>query len=713
MRVTQSLSAGLLALSLVACGGGSNSPRAVPAPPATNNNGSPVTGVITARFDPSAGVIPFPSNLLLQGTTDLTLNPPVANPNNFADPAVALSALDGFSTVAPWSMSWSVRPNPATLVAGQSVRLFEVTLTGPGGGVTGVVRELAPQEFVVALSPTDTTGRTLAIVPTVPLKQVTSYMAVITEGVTDANGNDATPDQTYFLAKRTSPVCNGAQVLDPLIPPTSCPALEGLRQLVNSQEAAAASRGIAREDIVLSFVATTQSITPVLQAVKSTVQPRAHQLAPTGLTTASVGLPLPPVADIHIGFIELPYYLEAPDPATPQTATRVLTGFWQASPGAYVPPFNALGLNPTSTNLTYANPLPRVKSSQRVPVLVTVPNANSGRTRPAAGWPVVIFQHGITGNRSQALPLAATLAAQGFVTVAIDLPLHGLPPTSPLAIGNSPFGAVARERTFDVDLLPNDGSPCPGGAPICPDGQVDASGTHFVNLGSLLTSRDNLRQGEVDLLSLAATIPLFNLDGAAGADTDGSRIAFAGLSLGGIVGTPFLALSDTVNTGFLSVPGGGIARLLEGSQTFGPRIRAGLAAAGVQPGTANFDQFLLITQTVIDSGDPINYGFVTASNRVLLHQVAGDTVVPNAVPGAPLSGTEPMIRVLGLAPITATTQNAAGIRGAVRFTAGSHGSLLDPSASPAVTAEMQGQAASFIASGGTTVLVQNTSVIQQ
>lgn len=713
MRVTQSLSAGLLALSLVACGGGSNSPRAVPAPPATNNNGSPVTGVITARFDPSAGVIPFPSNLLLQGTTDLTLNPPVANPNNFADPAVALSALDGFSTVAPWSMTWSVRPNPATLVAGQSVRLFEVTLTGPGGGVTGVVRELAPQEFVVALSPTDTTGRTLAIVPTVPLKQVTSYMAVITEGVTDANGNDATPDQTYFLAKRTSPVCNGAQVLDPLIPPTSCPALEGLRQLVNSQEAAAASRGIAREDIVLSFVATTQSITPVLQAVKSTVQPRAHQLAPTGLTTANVGLPLPPVADIHIGFIELPYYLEAPDAATPQTATRVLTGFWQANPGAYVPPFNALGLNPTSTNLTYANPLPRVKSSQRVPVLVTVPNANSGRTRPAAGWPVVIFQHGITGNRSQALPLAATLAAQGFVTVAIDLPLHGLPPTSPLAIGNSPFGAVARERTFDVDLLPNDGSACPGGAPICPDGQVDASGTHFVNLGSLLTSRDNLRQGEVDLLSLAATIPQFNLDGAAGADTDGSRIAFAGLSLGGIVGTPFLALSDTVNTGFLSVPGGGIARLLEGSQTFGPRIRAGLAAAGVQPGTANFDQFLLITQTVVDSGDPINYGFVTASNRVLLHQVAGDTVVPNAVPGAPLSGTEPMIRVLGLAPITATTQNAAGIRGAVRFIAGSHGSLLDPSASPAVTAEMQGQAASFIASGGTTVLVQNTSVIQQ
>src|SRR5690606_15784325 len=150
MRVLQPLTVSLLAVALAACGGGSNSPRAVDVPPVNNNDGSPVTGVITARFDPSGGVIPFPSNLLLQGTTDLTLNPPVADPANNADPAVALSALDGFSTVAPWSFQLSAPPNPGSLVAGQSIRMFEVTLTGPGGGVTGVVRELAPQEFAVA-----------------------------------------------------------------------------------------------------------------------------------------------------------------------------------------------------------------------------------------------------------------------------------------------------------------------------------------------------------------------------------------------------------------------------------------------------------------------------------------------------------------------------------------------------------------------------------
>jgi hypothetical protein len=710
MRFTPPILTALAVLALAGCGGGSNSPRAVPAPPALNDDGSPVTAVITARFDPSTGVIPFPANLLLSGTTDLTLNPPVANPNNFSDPAVALSALDGFSTVAPWSFQLSTRPNPASLVAGQSIRVFEVALTGPGGGVTAILRELPAQEFAVALSTTDTTGRTVGIVPTRPLKQVTSYMVVVTDDVRDATGNDATPDQTYFLAQRTTPICNGSQVLDPLIPATSCPSLEGLRQLVNSQEIAASTAGIARSEIVLTWVATTQSITPVMMAVKSTVQPRAHGMTKIGDLGAATGGQLPPIADVYAGFIELPYYLEAPSPDSP---AAVLTGFWQANPGAYVPPFDALPLNPTSTHLTYANPFPRVKSTQRVPLLVTVPNgaAGPGGEKPEAGWPLLIFQHGITGNRSQMLGLAATMAQAGFAVAAIDLPLHGLPSSSPLYAGNfGPFGAT--ERTFDVDLLNNDGTACAGGAPVCPDGQVDSSGMHFINLGSLLTSRDNVRQGEVDLLSLAATAPMFDFDGN-GSDVDGSRVHFAGMSLGGIVGAPFVALSDTVDVGFLSVPGGGLARLLDGSETFGPRIRAGLAAAGLQAGTPNYDQFMRVTQTVLDSSDPINYSFVTADNKVLLHEVLGDQVVPNSVAGSPLSGTEPMIYHYGLEPITESLPlNLLGIRGVVRFTAGSHGSLLDPAASLAVTQEMQRQAASFLVSNGTAITVTDTSVIQ-
>jgi pimeloyl-ACP methyl ester carboxylesterase len=360
--------------------------------------------------------------------------------------------------------------------------------------------------------------------------------------------------------------------------------------------------------------------------------------------------------------------------------------------------------------VTVANPFPVQTSTERVPVIMTVPNASSGQTRPAAGWPIVIFQHGITGNRTQMLAIADAFASQGLATIAIDQPLHGITDvTNPFYIGNTPFGPFARERTFNLDLQNNE-----TGAPG-PDMAIDSSGAWFINLPSLLTSRDNNRQAQADLSILALNIPNIDLDGDQLGDIDGSSINFTGLSLGSINGIPFLAVEPTVNNAVLSVPGGGIAQLLNGSQTFGPVVRGGLQAAGIEPGSADFNQFLLIAQTVLDSADPINWGATTVqTNSVLLHQVAGDTVIPNAVPGAPLSGTEPLIRVMGLSPITDAGQNVdpAGIRGAVRFIQGSHGSLLDPTASLAVTTEMQTQATSMMASGGAAVLVGDTSLIQ-
>jgi hypothetical protein len=160
--------------------------------------------------------------------------------------------------------------------------------------------------------------------------------------------------------------------------------------------------------------------------------------------------------------------------------------------------------------------------------------------------------------------------------------------------------------------------------------------------------------------------------------------------------------------------------MLEASPTFGPRIRAGLAAgAGLQPGTPNYDTFFGATQQILDPADPINYGFASATDAILLHEVVGngsnvlpDQVIPNRVAGAPLSGTEPMITALGLPALTASAQAANGVRGAVRFTAGDHGSLLSPTASLPATVEMQTQMASLIASGGLQVQITNTSVIR-
>ena len=128
---------------------------------------APVMFHPVASFDPANSDRAVSEQSPARGSTDLTLNIPAADPTDFGDPKVAMSALDGFSPDAPWSTTFNMPIDATSLAPAQTVRMFEVTLTGPGGGVTGIVRELAsPQEFVVALAPSDTTGRTLAIVPT-------------------------------------------------------------------------------------------------------------------------------------------------------------------------------------------------------------------------------------------------------------------------------------------------------------------------------------------------------------------------------------------------------------------------------------------------------------------------------------------------------------------------------------------------------------------
>ena len=59
----------------------------------------------------------------------------------------------------------------------------------------------------------------------------------------------------------------------------------------------------------------------------------------------------------------------------------------------------------------FANPFPVKTGDQTVPLLVTAPNANSGQAKPAAGWPVVIFGHGITRSRADALAMADAAAS--------------------------------------------------------------------------------------------------------------------------------------------------------------------------------------------------------------------------------------------------------------------------------------------------------------
>ena len=134
-----------------------------------------------------------------------------------------------------------------------------------------------------------------------------------------------------------------------------------------------------------------------------------------------------------------------------------------------------------------------------------------------------------------------SFAQAGFVTVAIDLPLHGIttpfnpadPTTIFYATGANPLYAGlglpasgSIERTFDLDAQSNT-----SGAPGA-DGAIDPSGVHFLNLASLLTSRDNLREVVADLVTFAHALPALNVPGG----VNPASLHYVGHSLGAIEG---------------------------------------------------------------------------------------------------------------------------------------------------------------------------------
>ena len=299
-------------------------------------------------------------------------------------------------------------------------------------------------------------------------------------------------------------------------------------------------------------------------------------LASAGITTAQLGVGLPGLASIYAGYIQIPYF---GDPANP------LTSFW----------VNANLMPPTG-----ASPVPIARvAQQRIPLLATLPNATSGRVQPAAGWPVVIFQHGITLNRTVMFAIADAFAQAGFAVIAIDLPLHGITDTAnPFYQGAaSPFGN--NERHFNRDSVGATGV-------FAPDGQID-NGWQILNLQNPLNGRDHFRQAVSDTIHLTRTIGSLNFpDGDPNPDLDPTRIHFLGISLGSIISGVFLGLNSEVGTATLSSPAGPWTAILTDPEAidFGAPIRAALSAQGLPQGTVGFDNFVRDLQTLIDPVDP-------------------------------------------------------------------------------------------------------------
>jgi Pla-1/cef family extracellular lipase len=485
------------------------------------------------------------------------------------------------------------------------------------------------------------------------------------------------------------------------------------------------------------------------------------------------------------GEVKLPYYSSTTNPANDwwraactsgatlqSLGTEIVTGLIQAgqvgsnnamcqvASGGTLFDLDLTSLGMTDPrNITKFNPIPALQGRQtddvntlynesgteNVRVHFTVPNesvitmistATDGvvpaQTKPAGGWPVVVFQHGLGETKKNALFIASALAMAGYASVAIDHPLHG-------------------DRIITID-----------------ENVFDSAG--YTSL-ILLNTRDNGRQSIADIMAFRLALNAIN-DSTGLVDLNTSEVHFMGQSLGAIYGTGAVALANkslsgdlatfdnmyAFQTATINVPIGGSSAGVFDSAFFGPIIKGQIlvatslefvefltafavqngipAAAAIGPAylafeqvitaeqvaeiNANFTSVAFAAQTVTDAADPISYGAELTSTTPTLVQLVvgggsnddGSTALTDQVNPVtttlPLVGGQPLADIMELSEVSSTSQGS----GVVRFISGSHTSLLSPSTSAATTTEMQSQAVSFIVTGGANIVVSDTSVVE-
>lgn len=718
------------------------------------------------RFDPVTSDVPFNTDLIFAAaaTSDGT-----ANLGAPTDPVrAAINQLDGFSTSAFFDILVSAGVNPASAIAAQTVFLIELEADGDAldpANITGVAGLANYDVQVVSLD--GGSNNVIRIRPTKPLKPKTKYLVALTNDLRDGADAPLTRSWTYNALRDS-----GYTTLEPLVPVRN--AIVGWETLA-SKFLSAVSEGTltesaAKEKLVLTYsFTTTDPVSPLvamaspraaiaglqmaagedptaaianvqqLESLDLLSTPKARELGVSGMTGidfSSFSSQLAAnVGKLYTGYIKLPYYQTA---ATDLSFGAYLTRNWKPD----LTLAGALGVTVPSDvdgsyNVTYRYPFAAKTGDESVPLQVTLPQddwvpgyagaANCGQIYEETGYPIVIYVHGITSDRTSVLALGHTLASRCLATVAIDLPVHGVPANSAfvnvLNVEKSqliPFAELyetdaPHERHFNV--AGSGGAPAPMN--FDSPGASDGSGAQFINLGYLTNTRDNNRQAVMDLLNLNASLANIDTEMRKSVATglDINRVYVVGVSLGGILGSVFttvnqLAIANDAQVGLstdlnpirgLVTSGAGtqVAQILVNSATFAPVINGGLAASGVMTGTTNYERFLYAAQSAMDAGDPVNYMQTLAQLGVpvLVQQINNDLVIPNDAGSAPLTGTQAMASLLD------TTQLGLGStqlgRGYVKHTAGGHSSLLRPEGdAPRVTAELQSQVVTFVLQNG-------------
>lgn len=693
---------------------------------------------VRVKFDPSNQVIPFPNNLLFEaGATqaehlDGTLNAPIANPEDAsANVAKALNELDGFSTVESWRIAFTDAIDPTSLVVGKTVRIFEMTEVSGGYPdrlrPSSVARELTAADMQIHY---DSANFVLYLQPKKPLQANRTYSAILVKGILDTKGLVVDAPIPALVAKATNEVglvngkatgCDGVKADVKLL---QCVTFYALNPVLSQPEFK-----LTAEEVLVGWSVTTARTDASFKGLAKAINDGSIKpTIPSGYTcdkalcfldigslpTKDPALTPGGKAVVFPGTIRLPImttglnealaattqsYFLGDSHLTREASSKIVAGAWDCD-----------GISCNSDAARNSQKLPKIAGWATYPVVLAAPVDTD--LCPATGCPVVIFQHAIQQDRTNALALADKLAEQGFAVIAIDMPYHGLVkerlnPNNAKDASRAQLQAInlnkalydstlnaARdiiplmvERTFYMDLVSDDGALNDDGSTKS-DNKIDASGAHFLNPSLPLTQRDILREASLDLVVLAhymrtknmaqcgirglikscdlaakpfpkATVDLFKY-------LNFTELHFVGHSVGNLAAAPFLGNDKYLKTISMLAPSGATMRTLEGSQVIGPKLASGLAAKGVLPGTENYYRFFTSVQAALDAVEPLNHASAMGvrlnsadeqeARPIYMAVIAGnaqtgnsqDKVLPLAIANQPLAGSQALIAGLGL-----------------------------------------------------------------
>jgi hypothetical protein len=450
----------------------------------------------------------------------------VASPSNCGDVAL-LNQLDGFNIEPRISIPFDGAIDPSTV---NNNTVFLIRIADTSNPTT-----LSPQIVGINQIVWDTLTNTLFAKSDQQLDQHTTYLLIVTKGVHDSAGDPIESDGSFVNFRH---ILNFGQTKDPDLKSYR----KTLIDLLDDDVLASLAPGLLSSDIAVASVFTTGSVTSTLEKIRDQIKVAS---APTanfnlGIHGENTVFPVASIVGILFG--------QQQNVVGPLTTVPLPTPALQVFPGAVAK--IAFGKFSAKNFETAGGFIPTVPTRTGVPAVQSTEDLYfnlfiPAGTRPANGWPVAIFAHGLTNNKnSSPFAIASTLAHNGIATISINTVGHGFGPSGVLTVVQGSGSTILPAGGRGVDQNGN--------------GTIDSfEGLLATGAQIDITGRDGVQQTAADLMQVVRMIQGgVDVDNTGSTSLDANRIYMFGQSSGGIIGTVFMGIEPDIKAGVPVVPGG-------------------------------------------------------------------------------------------------------------------------------------------------------------